>query len=115
MLLEKDLSFGVSGCKRREGEVDFPMSVSTEPITLNEDTPHEVQVNVITDVKGKENHRRQRSALQIEKERNCVPDPTNLEHAVLRVIKFGCARAIPKLPSQGCASFIRDKGEKPEI
>ena len=30
------------------------MSVSTEPITLNEDTPNEVQVRVITDVRGEQ-------------------------------------------------------------
>ena len=33
-------------------EVDFPMSISTEPITLNKDTPNEVQVRVIMEVKG---------------------------------------------------------------
>ena len=40
----------VTGSKNHD--VDFPMSVSTEPITLNEDTPNEVQVRVITDVRG---------------------------------------------------------------
>ena len=41
----------ITGSKNHD--VDFPMSVSTEPITLNEDTPNEVQVRVITDVRGK--------------------------------------------------------------
>ncbi len=45
-----DNYFSLQGSKNRD--VDFPMSVSTEPITLNEDTPEEVQVTVITDVQG---------------------------------------------------------------
>ena len=33
-----------------DGDVDFPMSVSTEPMTLNCETAESVEVNVITDV-----------------------------------------------------------------
>ena len=51
MLYLSQTFFYLVGSKNHD--VDFPMSVSTEPITLNEDTPNEVQVRVITDVRSK--------------------------------------------------------------